>query len=85
MGLGIGVLILALSISSAFTRLLAQQLAGEGLVVMVVMVANARSDVAPAPGTSPSVSLTAGPRADLHPPPEGPVTTLPGWVPAPRR
>ena len=39
-GLGIGVLILALSISSALSRLLAEQLAGEGLVVMV---ANART------------------------------------------
>ncbi len=38
-GLGIGVLILALSISSTFSRLLAEQLAAEGLVVMV---ANAR-------------------------------------------
>ena len=42
-GLGSGVLILALSISSAFSRLLAEQLAGDGLVVMV---ANARPDAA---------------------------------------
>ena len=40
-GLGIGVLILALSISNAFSRLLAEQLAGEGLVVMVANVRTA--------------------------------------------
>ena len=40
-GLGIGVLILALSISGAFSRLLAEQLAGEGLVVMVANVRTA--------------------------------------------
>ena len=54
-GLGSGVLILALSISSAFSRLLAEQLAGEGLVVMV---ANAR------PGAAGNLELAKPPQFD---------------------